>query len=164
MNLIYPRSPKEKMDGWVHLPRFVDKIRLHLAGILHSDYQANFTKGFDGMWLRAAGLTAEQFIEQVRASVIDGQVADWVRINVKKTEAEKAAHAETLFSYGKQNDEQRARLQKRKEELGWSYRDDIQTFVDLIEADEKRLPEFKTAGMAIKVPLPDFAKGKYKEQ
>ena len=26
------RSPRETMDGWVHLPRYIDKIRLHLAG------------------------------------------------------------------------------------------------------------------------------------
>jgi hypothetical protein len=40
---IYPRSPREMMDGWVHLPRFIDKIRLHLAGKLPPDYQENLT-------------------------------------------------------------------------------------------------------------------------
>ncbi|MBN2507803.1 MAG: DUF5069 domain-containing protein [Verrucomicrobia bacterium] len=29
---IYPRSPCETMCGWMHLPRSIDKIRLHLAG------------------------------------------------------------------------------------------------------------------------------------
>src|SRR5690242_549342 len=43
--LIFPRSPRETMDGWMHLPRFVDKIRLHLADKLHPDYQPNFCKG-----------------------------------------------------------------------------------------------------------------------
>src|SRR4051794_11770283 len=41
-NVIYPRSPRELMAGWVYLPRFVDKIRLHLAGKLDPDYQENF--------------------------------------------------------------------------------------------------------------------------
>src|ERR1051326_9597077 len=45
---IYPRSPRETMAGWVYLPRFIDKIRLHLAGKLPPDYQENFTKGFYG--------------------------------------------------------------------------------------------------------------------
>src|SRR5438874_8807716 len=31
-DLIYPRSPRETMCGWTHLPRYIDKIRLHLAG------------------------------------------------------------------------------------------------------------------------------------
>ena len=33
-DIIYPRSPRETMCGWMHLPRFIDKIRLHLAGKL----------------------------------------------------------------------------------------------------------------------------------
>ena len=90
---IYPRSPRETMCGWLHLPRYLDKIRLHLAGQLHADYQPNFGKGFDGAWLKAAGLTHESFIEVVRGTLCDGQVADWVLQNVKKTDAEKQAHA-----------------------------------------------------------------------
>ncbi|MGP8201867.1 MAG: DUF5069 domain-containing protein, partial [Limisphaerales bacterium] len=74
--IIYPRSPREMMSGWVYLPRFVDKIRLHLAGKLHADYQENFTNGFDGAWLKAAGLSAEPFIAVVKNSVTDGEVAD----------------------------------------------------------------------------------------
>src|ERR1700744_6059806 len=96
--IIYPRSPRETMSGWVYLPRFVDKIRLHLAGKLHSDYQENFTKGFDGAWLKASGVTAEQMIDVVKNSVCDGQVADWVRLNVKKSEADKAAFREFLLN------------------------------------------------------------------
>ena len=58
--IIYPRSPRETMDGWMHLPRYLDKVRLHLAGKLHPDYQPNLGKGFDEKWLRAAGLTHEE--------------------------------------------------------------------------------------------------------
>src|SRR3954465_10937983 len=89
--IIYPRSSRETMAGWVYLPRFVDKIRLHLAGKLHKDYQENFTKGFDGAWLKASGVAADKMIEVVKSSITDGQVADWVAKNVKKSEAEKAA-------------------------------------------------------------------------
>ena len=39
---IYPRSPYEAMDNWVHLPRLVDKIRLHEAGQLPDEYQPNY--------------------------------------------------------------------------------------------------------------------------
>ena len=136
--MIYPRSPRETMSGWVYLPRFIDKIRLHLAGKLHPEYQNNFTKGFDGKWLESAGLTAEQFIELVRNSITDGQVADWVRQNVKKSEAEKKAFADFVLNRGTDTDETRARLQQRKKEAGLENRDDVRTFVDLIEFDEKR--------------------------
>lgn len=138
--IIYPRSPRETMAGWTYLPRFVDKIRLHLAGQLHPDYQENLGKGFDGTWLKAAGLTAEQFIEVVKGTITDGEVCDWVLKNVKKTDAEKAAHREALLNHGKQDDPQiKARMKLRKEQSGLSHRDDIQTFVDYIDADEKRI-------------------------
>ncbi|HEY6168385.1 MAG TPA: DUF5069 domain-containing protein, partial [Verrucomicrobiae bacterium] len=78
-DIIYPRSIRETMCGWVHLPRYIDKIRLHLAGKLHADYQGNLGIGHDGRWLKAAGLTHEQFLAVVRNSITDGEVADWVR-------------------------------------------------------------------------------------
>lgn len=138
-NIIYPRSPRETLAGWVYLPRFVDKIRLHLAGKLHSDYQENFTKGFDGAWLKAAGVMAEQMIEVVKNSVTDGQVADWVAKNVKKTEAEKAAFRDFILKRGTEGGEIGERLKTRKKESGMENRDDIQCFVDYIDADEKRI-------------------------
>jgi hypothetical protein len=136
--IIYPRSPRETMSGWVYLPRFVDKIRLHLAGKLPQDYHENFTKGFDGAWLKASGLNAEQFIDVVKNSITDGQVADWVAKNVKKTDAEKAAFNKFVLNRGNDADDARARLKMRKEESGLAHRDDIQTFADYIDADEKR--------------------------
>jgi len=136
--LIYPRSPRETMDGWVYLPRFVDKVRLHLAGRLHPDYQENFTKGFDGAWLKAAGLSADQFIDIVKDSITDGQVFDWVRKNVKKSDTEKAAFRNHVLNRGTEDDEIKARLKMRKEQAGLAHRDDIKVFVDFIDADEKR--------------------------
>jgi hypothetical protein len=138
-DILYPRSPHEMMDGWVHLPRFVDKIRLHLAAKLHSDYQNNFTKGFDGEWLKAAGVSAPQFIEVVKQSIIDGQVCDWVRQYVKRSEAEKAAFNSYVLNRGRDTEESAARLKTRKAESGLGHRDDVQTFVDFIDADEKRI-------------------------
>src|SRR5882724_10261842 len=134
-DIIYPRSPRETMCGWMHLPRFIDKIRLHLAGKLHPDYQTNFCKGFDGQWLETAGISAEEFIEVVRNSTTDGQICDWVLKNVKKPEATKQAHRERVLDYPKKDDsEMQARLKLRKEQAGLAYREDIQTFVDFIDA------------------------------
>jgi Domain of unknown function (DUF5069) len=137
--IIYPRSPRETMCGWPHLPRFVDKIRLHLAGKLPSDYQENFTKGFDGAWLKAAGVTAEQMIEVVKNSTTDGEVADWVAQNVKKSETEKAAFRDFLLRRGMDGAEHIERLNMRKQQAGLAHRDDIKCFVDFIDADEKRI-------------------------
>jgi Domain of unknown function (DUF5069) len=139
-DVIYPRSPRETMCGWMHLPRYIDKIRLHLAGKLHADYQENLGKGFDGLWLKAAGLTHEQFVAVVKETLIDAQVADWVLKHIQKSEADKCAHAETLLNYPKSDDaSMQARLKLRKEQAGFAHRDDIRCFVDFIDADEQRI-------------------------
>ncbi len=128
------------MDGWMYLPRYIDKIRLHLAGKLHSDYTENLGKRFDGLWLKTAGLTHEKMLEVVKNSSTDGEVCDWVRQNVKKTPAEKAAHHDDMMSRPKAGDaEGQARLKMRKEQAGVAQRDDIRTYVDVIDADEHRL-------------------------
>ena len=138
--IIYPRSPRETMDGWPHLPRYIDKIRLHLAGKLHPDYQPNLGKGFDGKWLKAAGVTHEQMLELVKNSITDGQVCDWIHHNVKKSAADKAALLKSLLDYPKADDaEMQARLKMRKEQSGFAHRDDIKCFVDYIDADEERM-------------------------
>lgn len=137
---IFPRSPRETMCGWTHLPRYVDKIRLHLAGKLHPDYQPNLGKGFDGSWCQAAGVTHDQMVAVVKRSVTDGEVCDWVRQNVRRSDAEKAAHAQTMLAYPPADDQAgQERLQQRKAQAGLANRDEIRTFVDFIDADEKRL-------------------------
>ncbi len=138
-DIIYPRSPRETMDGWPHLPRYVDKIRLHLAGKLHTDYHNNFGKGFVGAWLKAAGVTHEKMIAVVKNTVSDGEVCDWVRHNIKKSAPEKAALLASMLDYPKSDDaESIARLKMRKEQAGLSHREDLRNFVDFIDADEKR--------------------------
>jgi Domain of unknown function (DUF5069) len=138
--IIYPRSPRETMDGWSHLPRYIDKIRLHLAGKLHPDYSGNLGKGFDALWLKSAGVAHEQMIDVVRNSVTDGQVCDWVRKNIKKSAAEKDTHWQEMYHRPKPGDAEAAgRLKMRKEQSSLSHRDDIKTFVDYIDADEKRI-------------------------
>ena len=55
----YPKSPKEMTKGMMYFPRMLDKIRLHLRGDLHEDYQENFgaPKAADGTALSGIGPT-----------------------------------------------------------------------------------------------------------
>jgi hypothetical protein len=92
------------------------------------------------MWLKAAAVTHEQMIEVVKNSVTDGEVCDWVHCNAKKSLAEKTAHWQDVLSRPKAGDEAaNARFKTRKEQSGIAHRDDIQCFVDYIDADEKRI-------------------------
>jgi hypothetical protein len=44
-----------------------------------------------------------------------------------------------ILNRGRDDEEVKARLKQRKESAGLGIRDDIQTFADLIDADEKRI-------------------------
>jgi hypothetical protein len=131
------RSPKEKLAGWVHLPRFIDKIRLNKEGKLPPDYQPNLGKGFDGYWLETTGVKFDDFV-QIVAKSDDQQIEQWVKSNVKKSAQEVEAYNQKILNRGR-NDDVSERLKQRKKESGFENRDDIQTFVDYIDADEGRM-------------------------
>ncbi len=136
----YLRSPRETMCGWVHLPRYIDKIRLHLAGRLPPDYEELLGDQSDRRWLEAAGLTHEQMVEVVRGSLTDGEVCEWVRRHVVRSEEDKARAADAILRYPLPGDEAgRERFERRKADYGLAGREDIQTRADLIDADEGRL-------------------------
>src|ERR1043166_8302464 len=138
-DIIYPRSPRETMCGWMHLPRYIDKVRLHLAGKLHPDYQPNFGKGFDQLWLEMAGVDERQFIDVVKNSITDGEVADWVLKNVKKPQSAKDEQRRRMLDYPRKDDAaMQDRLKLRKQQSGLAHRAHIQGFVDYIDAAEKR--------------------------
>ena len=136
----YLRSPRETMCGWAHLPRYIDKIRLHLAGKLPPDYAELFGDQSDRRWLEAAGVTHEQLIEVVRGTLTDGQVYDWVRTHVRRTDEEKARAADAILRYPLPGDDAgQERFERRKREYGLADRAEVQTRADLIDADEDRL-------------------------
>ncbi len=133
------RSPREKIAGWVHLPRFVDKIRLHQAGKLPPDYQPSFaTKGFDLYWLEASGVNKDLFINFVSDAKNDQEVEAWVKTNARKTPQEIEAFNQKILGHGRTGDVAE-RFSARKKELGLSHRNDVQCFVDLIDFEEGRL-------------------------
>jgi len=123
----------------MHLPRLIDKIRLHHAAKLSPDYEANLLhKGFDALWFEVTGVDPAVFAAVVKNSITDGEVAEWVRVNVKNSDAEKASHRDRMLLTGTVGDDVIARLKQRKSEANLSHRNDIKTFVDFIDADEGR--------------------------
>ena len=130
------------MAGWMYLPRFIDKIRLAGAGKLHSDYLPNYLhKGFDAKWLETAGLEAKEFVAVVNNTITDGQLTDWVRENVEVDASTRELFNDAVGNYGvdESNTELRELLAQRKEEAGMGDRNDVQCFVDFIDADEGRI-------------------------
>ncbi len=124
--------------GLLHLPRFLAKIRKHLAGELPKSYQRNFCKGFDRFLCLHLSVDPEQVIAAVRESVdersldarllalfpADLRVHVWNRELVQKGMSEMGREA----------------LDDAKRKMGAAHRTDVISFADMIDLDEGRLP------------------------
>src|ERR1700720_4394863 len=77
MQKLLPRSPYDRLGGYVHLPRLIDKARLHRQGLLNGyNYK---TVGFDKHLLAFLKLDPEAFEEAVNRNDDDDAVLSWVR-------------------------------------------------------------------------------------
>ena len=79
MQKLHPRSPYEKLGGYVHLPRLIDKARLHRKGLLNGyNYK---TVGFDKHLLAFLKLNGDDFEEIANRFDEDGEILQWVDTN-----------------------------------------------------------------------------------
>ena len=72
------RSPREKLGGYVILPRLIDKVRLYAQGILPEEYHQNLLslnkKPFDGRFLSFTGIDRDPFRKVILSSRDDHAV------------------------------------------------------------------------------------------
>jgi hypothetical protein len=134
------RSAFDQLDGWIWLPRYLDKIRLNQRGELPPDYVECLGSRTDGLWLAEVGLSHEGFAATVRDLRDDGAVIGWLRRHVDKLPEEKARFNQWLTDRPDGSDPALlAWFEKRKADYGLSHRTDITTFLHLVEADEGRM-------------------------
>lgn len=72
----YPRSPREKLGGYVIAARCADKCRAFLSGI-NGDY-SYWPCSLAGQWFAFTGITADQFQEVVSTGATDEELAMWI--------------------------------------------------------------------------------------
>ncbi|MBN4054782.1 DUF5069 domain-containing protein [Nitrospira defluvii] len=74
----YPRSPREKIAGYVIAARCLDKCRAYLVGTLH-DYEFNCK--LDRMFFDLTAINVIAFMEFVATGADDDEVAGWITDN-----------------------------------------------------------------------------------
>jgi hypothetical protein len=138
MSTRYPCSPKDEIDGLIYFPRLCDKIRLHQAGELGEDYHANLGGGMD-LWIcQFLGVAYDALADVIRSGASDPEALDWARKNgIKRPDYEFAWWTAYMKTRGFRDDLSE-RLASRIEESGFSDREDINSFMDYIDADEGR--------------------------
>lgn len=123
--------------GLLHLPRFIAKIRKHLANELPSSYQRNFTKGFDGFLCLHLGIDPQQVIELVKKYPED-QCLDTELMKILPNDLKVHIWNRKLVQMGMSTLGQE-KLKTVKAQMGLAHRDDLLSFADMIEIDEGRI-------------------------
>jgi hypothetical protein len=138
MQRLLPRSPYERLGGYVHLPRLIDKARLHRKGLLDGYNYKNV--GFDKHLLAFLKVDPDAFEKAANELEEDEAILGWVRQNaVQHTAEEIEQWNEAMISRRPDTAEKKARFVHFLKEAGGAGRKNIQTYFDLIEFDEGRL-------------------------
>lgn len=133
-----PYSPKQEINGIPYFPRLCDKIRLMEAGQLEEEYHANLGGGMDLWTCQFLGVDYHDLAEVIRGGASDEEALRWaIEHGTSRTEEEAAWWCSYMRTRGFRDDLSQ-RLKERKQESGMADRDEIQTFMDYIDADEGR--------------------------
>jgi hypothetical protein len=136
------RSPRETLDGYVILPRLIDKVRLHAQGTLPTAYVAQLLAlepALDGRFLAFAGVDAETLRATILSSHDDAAVLSWMeRYGQSRTDAEKTAWAEAIDAY-RPDPERAARRAQNYPAVAARFDVGGMSVFDLIDIDEGRI-------------------------
>ena len=141
-----PRSPRETLAGYVHLPRMLDKCRAKLAGTI-GEYI--YPCPMDQRLLDFARVTADQLTEAVRTHPDDDAVAAWFQTASKAHHpAELEAWNRQLLTRGPDTDEKWAYFRSVRDRIDPT-RSDITSWADLLDLEEGRpVPRRPMEGVA----------------
>jgi hypothetical protein len=134
----FPRSPYERLGGYVHLPRLIDKARLHRRGLLEGyNYK---TLGFDKHLFEFLKIDPDAFEKVANEQEDDTAILDWISKNgASHTPEEIEQWSQSMISRHPDTAEKKARFAHFLKEAGGPARQDISTYFDLIDFDEGRL-------------------------
>ena len=138
MRKVFPRSPYERLGGYVHLPRLIDKAKLHRRGLLNGyNYK---TVGFDKHLLAFLKLDPDAFEEAVDRIDDDEGILAWIVEKGAKHSPEAIEEwNQAMISRSPDSPVKKARFLHFLKEAGGADRKDVRTYFDLIEFDEGRL-------------------------
>jgi gluconokinase len=119
----------------------LDKIRLHAAGQLPPEFVANLGEStprmFDARCCRFLGIDYSDLVKRTLAGGSDDEILSWAHASGTPRSDEDCAIWNAYMSKLGWRDEVSERLKMRLTEYGLAGRG-IETFFDLIEADEGR--------------------------
>jgi Domain of unknown function (DUF5069) len=137
-----PCSDYRKTKGLIYFVRMLDKIRLNAAGQLAPGYFLGVEDPtfFDARCTRFLGVDYDELAARTLQGGSNEEILDWCFAQGRKPGEEEIEIWNAFILKRGWRDEGSADLEVTKKQSGWSERDDIQTWVDLHDADEGRKP------------------------
>ena len=138
MNLTkeYPRSPYEKVRGYVMLGRTIDKARAKLENAL-GEYM--YDCPLDQLLFEFLVVDAQALLGAAKTHPNNDAVVQWVQKNQAShspTEIEK--FNENLIQIGPEDEDSKAYFERARKQVAPNH-PDLRSWFDLIEAEEGRL-------------------------
>lgn len=137
-----PVSDRVETKGLVYFARMLDKIRLHTAGKLPADYFVGGVEEdptlFDARCTRFLGVNYDELAARTRQGGSDEEILEWCFEQGRRPSEEEIKIWNAFMTKRGWRDEASADLQAAKKRNGWPDRDDIQTWMDLHDAEEGR--------------------------
>ena len=132
----FPRSPYEKVGGYMMLGRTIDKAHATLQGLLGEYmYDCPLDKRLFGF----LGISAPQLLELVENSENDEDVVDSLKtIQVERSTEEIEQFNDQILESGPNDDESQVYFERLRQKHAPD-RPDISSWFDIIEAEEGRL-------------------------
>ena len=129
-----PRSPRVRLGGFVHLPRFLDKARASAVGQLG---EFVFPCPLDKRLLDFIGISADAALAQVKSGKSDSEMLAWINETAKPTRSawEIEAWSRWMESSGPGDSERHAGFAEAIKELAPA-RNDIRTTFDRLDLDD----------------------------
>jgi hypothetical protein len=137
-----PRSDYCETKGLIYFSRMLDKIRLHAAGELPSDYFVGVDEptAFDSRCTRFLGINYDELAKRTLEGGSDEEILEWCFARGRRPSEEEIEIWNAFLAKRGWRDAGSQDLQAAKEALDWGDRQDIQTWVDLHDAEEGRTP------------------------
>ncbi len=130
-----PRSLRQRLGGFVLLPRIIDKGRATLAG---KNGEYNFNSPTDQFLVRFLGLDLTVLLKELATGKGDGEILEWVYANAKITRAPWEISAWSAYMETRGPDSDAESLASFAEYVGQhsKTRKDIKSWFDALDLDD----------------------------
>jgi Domain of unknown function (DUF5069) len=144
MKVQTPCSDYVETSGILFFARMLDKIRLHARGQLPDGYNVGFSDptSFDARFCRFWEIDYDDLVAKTLAGGTDEELLDCCFQGRKRPNQEQILVWNSFLVKRGWRDEGAPGLVVEKERSGFAHRDEIQTYVDLHDAEEGRSPKY----------------------